>query len=270
MPKKIWTFPQRFPSKAHQMIASRHRESLDKYRAQKVHLLHEKWHMSGKLLPKPIWYETVKAHPPQKQMISPKSNVSEISTERWNEVQEYCHGLGTHKWLKFHRLGGRNWNRQVREASAIYAFPQEIEFPEDRLRERFLRDHPLERLRPLVMKENGDSLDNSAIISRESVVDVESVVRYQSQLMTGQDSLTRMSEEEAYQHACRAFYENTAKSLRTESTTDTANATDDTNPYMSQWLSMEEEALHRGLEQKMKELAQRRELELSRRSNTAV
>ena len=276
----------RFPSTAQHMVLWRHRQSVDKYRAQQVHLLHERWHMRGKLLPRHVWYEAVKAHPPQRRPApSIRANAVDANSdaERWQAAQEYCHGLGTHKWLKYHRAGGRQWTAAVREAAAIHQFPEEIRFPEDRLRARFLRDHPLERLRPLVMKERPSSsmdADSAATIAREQVVDVESLVRYQAQLMSaggdGNTGVTSMSEEEAYRHACRAFYENRAKELARRSTAAASDSKkndsqpDAANPWLQKWLAMEEEALQRGLDQKVKDLVQRRESESARRSATAM
>ncbi len=104
------------------------KQSVDKYRAQKVHLLHEKWHLKGNLLPKPVWYDVLKAHPPQRRPVALTSHdptkfksIDQSNNEqRWKELQSYCLGLGTVKWRTFNeqRRPGRLFSAAVREADS--------------------------------------------------------------------------------------------------------------------------------------------------------
>ncbi|CAG8584075.1 11038_t:CDS:2 [Acaulospora colombiana] len=87
--------------------------------------------------------------------------------------------------------------------------PRKIEFPEDRLRRRFYKDHPYELLRPQTLlekespvQEDWNSLDNK----HPSLVNGESVIKYQLHLIS-----EGMEEHKAYEIACNEFYAIRAK-----------------------------------------------------------
>jgi hypothetical protein len=112
-----------------------------------------------------------------------------------------------------------------RAINMIVAYPQEITFREDAWRERFMRDHPLEKLRPVRVKDDLSksrepvSVDQtlSELLGRKAsnenaqadtnaadkVDDMESFIQYQNALVE-----TGMDEEVAYKQACSAFYKN--------------------------------------------------------------
>ncbi|KAJ1896593.1 mitochondrial ribosomal small subunit component [Kickxella alabastrina] len=82
--------------------------------------------------------------------------------------------------------------------------PPKIEFPEDRLRRVFYKNHPFEKSRPrIVMEPTGKTChDWSQLSHGSSQVTGENVVRYQHFLMQSEN----MSEQEAYVQATSEFY----------------------------------------------------------------
>ena len=146
------------------------------YRASRVHQLVRTHYLDGGLLArKPLWYDVVVAHPPMPRptqlahydpsryqsgdggsgsVAGSSSSGSTSSTSDTTTDSAYCRGLHTNKWIAYGRRGGVRWSRAVHEASKVYAFPRDIVYPEDALRQRFYRDHPWEQLRPTSLVES--------------------------------------------------------------------------------------------------------------------
>jgi hypothetical protein len=133
----------------------------------------------------------------------PAASVQQFPLD-WKQMEEYCRGLRSLKWQSLASEGGRRWRKAVNEEAKLCAFPWEIRFPEDKLRERFLADHPLERMQPQSLDEQQQAeQQRKSFNSAEPVLtNVDDVVRYQMHLMSTQ----HLSEDEAYGRACKAFY----------------------------------------------------------------
>ncbi|KAJ2722240.1 mitochondrial ribosomal small subunit component [Coemansia sp. Benny D115] len=82
--------------------------------------------------------------------------------------------------------------------------PPKIEFPEDKLRRVFYKNHPFELMRPrIVMEHSGKTnADWGTLLNGSSHVTGESVIRYQYFLMQTEG----MTEQEAYVQATSGFY----------------------------------------------------------------
>ncbi|KAJ1847776.1 mitochondrial ribosomal small subunit component [Coemansia sp. RSA 2708] len=82
--------------------------------------------------------------------------------------------------------------------------PPRIEFPEDRLRKEFYRNHPFERLNPRIMLEHAGKRPQkwSRLADGGGQVTGESVIRYQHYLMEA----SGLSKQEAYAQATKEFY----------------------------------------------------------------
>ncbi|CCJ30740.1 unnamed protein product [Pneumocystis jirovecii] len=86
--------------------------------------------------------------------------------------------------------------------------PQNITYPEDRLRKKFFKDHPWELARPRNLIEydgkDAENYDWSQLNQKTKSLDGESVVQRQLWLMT--HSKPKQAEEEAYAKALSEFY----------------------------------------------------------------
>ncbi|KAJ1837953.1 mitochondrial ribosomal small subunit component [Coemansia sp. RSA 2703] len=91
--------------------------------------------------------------------------------------------------------------RQLRTRSTR---PPKIEFPEDRLRREFYKNHPFELARPRILMEvtGQTSSDWSQLASGRKQVTGEDVIRYQYYLMQSKG----LSEQAAYVQATEEFY----------------------------------------------------------------
>ncbi|CAG8536407.1 11515_t:CDS:2 [Diversispora eburnea] len=132
----------------------------------------------------PTWYPVMKLYPPGPSILrSPLQFVDPLLTDNNKRKDDTSKNLKT----KIPR-------------------PPKIEFPEDRLRKRFYKDHPYELLKPQTLlenkfsnRENWESLLGN---KHPSQVTGESVIKYQLHLIS-----KGMSEREAYAKACNEFYE---------------------------------------------------------------
>ena len=202
-------------------IVSR-RVDFDKYRAPRILKIVQERLLNGNLIKKPLWFDAVSMFPPIHRPVAVLHNdasrftatlsQSKQDQDRLHEnADKYCQKMPSRKWSSIkHWKTDRDWRKAVVDASRLFAFPQEIEFPEDRLRERFYRDHPIERSRPRIFKEEqspmslspDDSLDEPA---PGSIRTGEDVAQYQQHLMNRSENA--LSEDEAYRLACQKFYE---------------------------------------------------------------
>ncbi|OMH84957.1 37S ribosomal protein S25, mitochondrial [Zancudomyces culisetae] len=88
--------------------------------------------------------------------------------------------------------------------------PPKIVYPEDRLRERFYKDHPFELNQPISLVErNIATKQKYESISDYSPFGIsgESVIRRQLFLMHGADGSEGLTEDQAYTIACSEFYQ---------------------------------------------------------------
>ena len=223
-----------------------------RYKAQRLHHIVEDRYLRGNLISKPLWYDVVRAFPPiqaprllthqsptRMTSLLTSSSASHLNTAANEQdrhlAEQYCGAMYTHKWEKSHRNmqarragATEKWTRHVDEARKVQAFPSEIKFVEDELREKFRAKHPLEVMRPIRMKDQFqatgvksegvsvqqalDSMFGRASaskptvesISKDQVVDIESAVRYQTQLMEREN----LSEDAAFEQASQVFYAN--------------------------------------------------------------
>lgn len=216
-----------------------------KYNAQKISHTVKTKYISGGLLSRPLWMDAVDAFPPVPTPTRLRShdptnhdsmipaNSSKISDDRMNQLQEYCQGMGTFKWFKMYRKNAMKVNsasrlKAVKDADSVYAFPRDIVYPEDALRQKFYQDHPLEQfsVRSLQERVERDKQErttqkilndmfpgtaaSSSLSTQEkgnSLDDGEAVVRYQLELMENQ----KISVDDAYKAACSKFYADKAK-----------------------------------------------------------
>ena len=119
------------------------------------------WMRMGKA--KPVWFETVSVNHP------PLSFAPAASTQ-----------------IPYKKL-------KPRTLQPVHK-PEKLVYPEDRMRRRFYREHPLELDEPISLAETGKVMNG---------VDGEFVVQRQLELI----EKDRMSEEDAYQKACKEFYQ---------------------------------------------------------------
>ncbi|KAJ1821053.1 mitochondrial ribosomal small subunit component [Coemansia sp. S610] len=125
--------------------------------------------------------------------------------------------------------------------------PPRIEFPEDRLRRTFYRNHPFEKERPrIVMEPTGQTeQDWSQLTQGHGQVTGENVIRHQYYLMQHKG----LSEREAYAQATGEFYkvrareEMEAKSARQEALAYGARGL--AKPFSASQLAAEDRALRR-------------------------
>jgi hypothetical protein len=218
-----------------------------RYTAQRLQKIIEDKYLRGDLISKPLWYDVVRSLPPlgtprrlphqDTNIMTALCNSSPESRHQLqnihNKAVEYCSGLYTHKWEKAYRRRDGRYKRALNEAQKTTIFPRDIEFPEDRLRHRFLTQHPLEQLKPVVMKDrivqqkrqspsveqamqsmfgDGRQERTESVVDSSMVVDIESAVQYQMRLM----EVDGVGEEEAYEKSCQAFYANRVESERRE------------------------------------------------------
>ncbi|CAG8643910.1 18617_t:CDS:2, partial [Acaulospora morrowiae] len=131
----------------------------------------------------PVWYPVMKAYPPGPSILrSP---------------------------LQFQKTSLRENNkRKVKHLKTKVSKPQPIEFPEDKLRRRFYKDHPYELLRPQVLIENESPIEDEILLDNihPSRVNGESVIKYQLHLIS-----KGVEEHKAYEQACNKFYAIRAK-----------------------------------------------------------
>jgi small subunit ribosomal protein S23 len=99
--------------------------SLRRFRALRVHQTASRMLEAGRLLEEPAWYRTVGAVPPTTSLV--RSIPPQLKDRR--------------PWTK------------NRKPPRMF-MPQKIEYPEDKLRAQFYRDHPWELARPRVLVEN--------------------------------------------------------------------------------------------------------------------
>ncbi|MCJ1475244.1 mitochondrial ribosomal small subunit component [Lambiella insularis] len=146
------------------------------FRPQRVYQATTQLLSTGRLPTPPPWYEVVGSVPPSEILV------------RNQPVQ--------------HRLKSKS-----KKPSRQFQ-PQNITYPEDRLRREFFGDHPWELARPRIVLEN-DGMDSrtedwSRLRQPGRPLDGESVVQRQSWLM---HNVPNMSKAGAYDQARREFYE---------------------------------------------------------------
>jgi len=146
------------------------------FRPQRVYQATTQLLSNGRLTTPPSWYEVVGNVPPPQILV---------------RTQPIEH----HRRLK------------TKKRSKLFQ-PQNITYPEDKLRREFFGDHPWELARPRVVLEN-DGMDSrtedwSSIRQLGKPLNGESVVQRQIWLM---ENIPKMSKAGAYDQARREFYE---------------------------------------------------------------
>lgn len=100
-------------------------------------------------------------------------------------------------------------NKPSRDGKARKIFElQRIRYTEDRLRQRFYKEHPWELARPVLLVEDSgrssQKYDWSRIAQKGKQLSGESVIQRQLYLM--KTAMPRMTTEDAYRTACEEFY----------------------------------------------------------------
>lgn len=152
--------------------------TIKRLRPVRVHLTASRRLETGRLREEPAWYRIVGSILPTTSLVRPLP------------VQHKDHK----PWTKRHKPRGM-------------FMPQKIEYPEDKLRMQFFKDHPWELARPRILVENDGNdhkhYDWSNIEQPGKQLDGESVVQRQMWLMENKG----LEETDAYDHARREFYE---------------------------------------------------------------
>ncbi|PWW78990.1 mitochondrial ribosomal protein [Tuber magnatum] len=153
--------------------------NLRRFRPLRVHQNASQMLEAGRLQEEPAWYRVVGSIPPTTSLVR---TIPPRLKERKNP------------WTKNHR------------PSRMY-MPQKIEYPEDKLRTQFYRDHPWELARPRILVENDGKdylkYDWSKMRQRGKPLDGESVVQRQLWLRENEPVMTA---ERAYDIARKEFY----------------------------------------------------------------
>ncbi|PUU77305.1 mitochondrial ribosomal protein S25-domain-containing protein [Tuber borchii] len=154
--------------------------NLRRFRSLRVHQNASQMLEAGRLQEEPAWYRIVGSIPPTTSLVR-------IIPPQLKERKK--------PWTKNHR------------PSRMY-MPQKIEYPEDKLRTQFYRDHPWELARPRVLVENDGKdylkYDWSKMPQKGKPLDGESVVQRQLWL---RGKYPEMSAEKAYDMARKEFYD---------------------------------------------------------------
>ncbi|RPB05093.1 mitochondrial ribosomal protein [Choiromyces venosus 120613-1] len=154
--------------------------NLRRFRSIRVHQNASQMLEAGRLQEEPAWYRVVGSIPPTTSLVR-------TIPPQLNERKK--------PWTKNHK------------PSRMY-MPQKIQYPEDRLRTQFYRDHPWELARPRILVENDGKdylkCDWSKMPQKGKPLDGESVVQRQLWLR-GNDP--EMTAEKAYDTARKEFYD---------------------------------------------------------------
>lgn len=256
----------------------RSRVDLSKYKANRVHRVVKEKFLQKDLIDKPLWFDSVCKYPPKRiqnfRVVhrNPKAFAQILikSPDSSKIADEYCRGLSTKMWEEARQAGGSVWKTRVTTMQNSVDFPRDISFPEDKLRKRFIEEHPLEILRPINMKE--DFRSPSSVTSwesvndlakalytgakvkksgtemlKENVVDLESAVRYQMKLIQ-EDG---MDEQSSYEETCKIFYENRSQAEAKERerlwnavmASEKQEDQEDFKPAAQEWIDKEQEIL---------------------------
>ncbi|KAI3658091.1 hypothetical protein MP638_002375 [Amoeboaphelidium occidentale] len=179
-----------------------------RYKAQRVHNI-IKDQINGALVRPPVWLPVVSALPPLSRPVSiPTQDPTMHKTAPTYELaEEYCSKLQSSKWIKLNKKRNARWRQAVKEAMRIMPIPTDIVFPEDKLRERFRKEYPLEKLRPIVMKDDFAQKEAAQGISAKnpSIQNEEQFVELQQRLIN-----EGVSMEESFEKA-KTLFEDTLK-----------------------------------------------------------
>ncbi|KAL7271202.1 mitochondrial ribosomal small subunit component [Rhizina undulata] len=161
-------------------------------RALRVHHTASRMLETGRLKDEPAWYRVVAAIPPTTTLV--RSLPADFSEQEEDPTSTSS---------SFQKP---NKTRRGRKPNGLFR-PQEIVYPEDRLRQRFFRDHPWELARPRILVENDGNdhkgWDWAGIRQRGKALDGESVIQRQRYLMTHES----LPESDAYDRARKEFYD---------------------------------------------------------------
>ncbi|KAF8469067.1 mitochondrial ribosomal protein S25 [Kalaharituber pfeilii] len=151
-------------------------------RPLRVHQIASKMLESGRLQEEPAWYRVVGAMPPTTSLVRPLP-------------------------VRMRPLQPVNTKRAKKAKSNTFR-PQEIVYPEDKLRTQFYKDHPWELARPRVVLENDGNdhknYDWSQLRQPGRQLDGESVIQHQLWLLNSNPYLTT---RQAYDIARKKFYQ---------------------------------------------------------------
>jgi hypothetical protein len=140
-------------------------------------------------LPEPKWFDVVARLFPPFDLTTPPAiglNLGRLDENDWDKANK-IKGLHRRQRAKSEIL--------MKTVTEKFGRPSKLAYPEDKVRKRFLREHPGELSRPLNLNEQ-DCFDESP----------ELVVKKYNENLCNSTDRVKLTQEEAYQRAVKEFY----------------------------------------------------------------
>ena len=140
-------------------------------------------------LPEPKWFDVVARLFPPFDLTTPPAiglNLGQLDESEWDRANK-IKGLYKRQKAKSEIL--------VKTASDRFGRPPKLVYPEDKVRKRFLREHPGELSRPLNLNEQNCNVDG-----------IDHVIEKYSEQLSNVNGSDKLAQEEVYRRAIQEFY----------------------------------------------------------------